>query len=278
MWKFAVVALAQLALLIPTVTATAQQAPDATTQAAPDEVSDDVSEQATEEIPDLDFSDIDLDAITRISPSGNAPRFPAPAASKSWNRTEDKTGAASVVQKQTWSNGIATNVGVDSPGAQPQWPAPGEVQAPSGSTAWANAAIPGFGLIDQTTLDARLDPDGDQRKFGARFQKSITLNPGVSLTLQNGFGVSQALAAQTITGVAPPPQVFDNEQLAKLNVLDFGTSLFAGTRQSSADDRRLNSFGAEQNLFGGVSVSGAVSENAAGGHDHSLSARFRRNW
>jgi hypothetical protein len=236
---------------------------------------------AAPDTPEIDWSRADIDAlglIRDLPQSSSAPRAPAPADSTTWSRIENGNGSANVVQKQSWSSGIATNVGVDSVGVQSGWPKPGAAQAPSSGTAWANAAIPGAGPIDQATLDARVDPDGDQRKFGARFEKSIPLNQQFSVTLQNGYGLSQPLATQTITGAPPPAHVFDSEQAAKLNVLNYGTSVFAGSKQSSIDERRLNSFGAEQNFLGGLSVSGAVSENANGGHDRSLTARFKRSW
>ena len=68
---------------------------------------------------------------------------------------------------------------------------PGAAQTPANGAAWAKAAIPGVGLIDQATIDAKVDPDGDQRKLGARFEKAIPLNQHFSVTLQNGYGVSQ---------------------------------------------------------------------------------------
>lgn len=268
MRKFALVAAAQMALAISCVSPSlAQEAPDA---AAED----------TTELLDLDFSRADLDAITRIPQPGNAVRINTPSDSTaSWNHSENKNGSANVALKRSWASGVVSQLGVDSVGSQPAaWPQPGTAPAPASGTAWANALIPGMGLLDQTTLDARLDPDGDQRKFGARFQKSFAVHPELSVTLQNAYGVSQSFAPQTITGVAPPAQVFDSEQLAKLNVLNFGTSVFAGTKQSSSDERKLHSFGAEQSLLGGVSVSGAVSENTTGGHDRSLTARFKRSW
>lgn len=237
--------------------------------------------QESPDTPEIDWSRIHIDAlglIRELPPSGSAPRVAAPADSTGWNRTENKNGSANIAQKQSWSNGIATNVGVEGAGSQPGWALPGSAQAPTSGTGWASAAISGIGLIDQATLDARVDPNSDQRKFGARFEKSVPLNQQFSVTLQNGYVVSQPLANQTIAGTAPPAHAFDSEQLAKLNMLNFGTSLFAGSKQSSLDDRRLNSFGAEQSLFGGISVSGAVSENAAGSHDRSLTARFKRSW
>jgi hypothetical protein len=239
---------------------------------------------AEPDAPEIDWSRINIDALGLMQDrpqTGSVPRMPTPADAATWNRSENKNGSANVAQKQSWSNGISTNVGVnsvDGAGAQQGWPKPGAAQAPSSGTAWANAAVPGVGLVDQTTLDARVDPDGDQRKFGARFEKSIPLNPQFSVTLQNGYGLSQPLANQTIAGAPPPAHVFDSEQSAKLNVLNYGTSLFAGSKQSSTDERRLNSFGAEQNFLGGLSVSGSVNENTNGGHDRSLTARFRKSW
>jgi hypothetical protein len=236
------------------------------------------AEDAEEATP-IDWSRVDFDALSLLRearPSANAPRLPAAHEAATWNRTENRNGSANVALKQSWAPGIATQVGVDSVGSQPGWSPPGALQPPSGGVGWASAAIPGIGPIDQATLDARLDPESDQRKFGARISKSIPLNEQVSVTVQNGYGVSQPLAP--VAGAAPPSQVIDSDQLAKLNFLPLGTSLFAGSKISSIDDRRLNSLGAEQNLLGGISLSGAVSENASGGHDRSLTARFKRSW
>jgi hypothetical protein len=72
--------------------------------------------------------------------------------------------------------------------------------------------------------------------------------------------------------------VFDTERLAKLNFLATGTILGAGSRKSSADDVWLNSLSAEQKLFGGLSITGTVSETVDGETDKSLTAGFRRKW
>ena len=244
------------------------------------------SPDAAEPAPEIDWSRVNLDELSlmlALPSQGGEWRVPGRDNAATWNRTENKNGSANVVQKQNWASGIATNVGVDSVGTPPNyvpqpWALPGSDQTPGSGAGWASAAIPGVGPIGQTTLDARLDPNSDQRRFGARFEKSMPLNEQLSVTLQNGYGVSQPLASQTIAGTPPPAQVFESEQLAKLNMLNFGTSLFAATKHNSVEDRRLNSFGAEQNLFGGLSLSGAVSDNATGGHDRSLTARFRRTW
>ncbi len=235
--------------------------------------------QEGEEPANIDWSRIQFDALSlmRELPS------PAPAPrtiqdDAAWNRTENKNGSANVALKRAWAPGVATNVGVDSVGGPQGWSPPGAPQPPSSGAGWASAAIPGTGLIDQTVLDARLDPDADQRTFGARISKSIPLSEGLSVTVQNGYGVSQPLVTGSAAGAAAPAQVIDSEQQARLNILPLGTSVFAGSKTSSIDDRRLNSVGAEQNLLGGISLSGTVSDNATGGHDRSLTARFKRTW
>jgi hypothetical protein len=233
----------------------------------------------TDDAPAIDWSRVDFDALSllrEMKPS--APHLSTPGDAATWNRTENKNGSANVALKQSWAPGVATHVGVDSVASQSGWSPPGAQQPPSSGAGWASAAIPGIGPIDQATLDARLDPETDQRKFGARVSKSIPLNEQLSVTVQNGYGVSQPLVTAPAAGVAAPAQVIDSDQLAKLNFLPFGTSVFAGSKISSIDDRRLNSVGAEQNLLGGISLSGAVSDNAAGGHDRSLTARFKRSW
>ena len=236
---------------------------------------------ASDEAADIDWSRIDFDALSlmrELPASRSAPGAAAQGDAATWNRTENKNGSANVALKRSWAPGVATNVGVDGVGAPQGWSPPGAPQPPSSGAGWASASIPGAGLIDQTILDARLDPDADQRKFGARVSKSVPLHEGLSVTVQNGFGFSQPLAAGQAAGAAPPAQVLDSEQQARLHFLPLGTSVFAGSKISSSDDRRLNSVGAEQNLLGGISLSGTVSDNAAGGHDRSLTARFKRSW
>jgi hypothetical protein len=47
---------------------------------------------------------------------------------------------------------------------------------------------------------------------------------------------------------------------------------------STTDDKWRRSLGAEQKLFGGISVKGSVSETDTGTPDKSISAGFKRNW
>jgi hypothetical protein len=86
-------------------------------------------------------------------------------------------------------------------------------------------------------------------------------------------------------GIAPIPGIIGHQarnytldQSAKLSIADTGTSLIAGQALSSSDDKWLRKIGAEQQLFGGVSVSGSIGETAQGAPNRSISAGFKRSW
>ena len=57
---------------------------------------------------------------------------------------------------------------------------------------------------------------------------------------------------------------YQTEQSAKLSITDTGTSFIAGQSLSSTDEKWLRKIGAEQKLFGGVSVTGHDQRDAAG--------------
>ena len=68
------------------------------------------------------------------------------------------------------------------------------------------------------------------------------------------------------------------DQSARLSIADTGTSLIAGQTLSSTDDKWLRKIGAEQKLFGDISVSGSIGETALGTSNKSLTAGFKRSW
>jgi hypothetical protein len=70
----------------------------------------------------------------------------------------------------------------------------------------------------------------------------------------------------------------ETEQSAKLSIVDTGTSFSAGQTLSSTDDKWLRRIGAEQKLFGGVSISGSISETPLGTASKSISAGFKQSW
>jgi hypothetical protein len=75
-----------------------------------------------------------------------------------------------------------------------------------------------------------------------------------------------------------PVRNYQTEQSAKLSIADTGTSFIAGQTLSSVDDKWLRKIGAEQKLFGDVSISGSLGETAQGTSNKSLAAGFKRSW
>jgi hypothetical protein len=149
----------------------------------------------------------------------------------------------------------------------------------SSGTAWAAVTAPGVATIwDKTSIEARVDPAQDQSKLGTSLSKSLSLSQQYSLTLQNGYNVIQQ-------GFVPVPGMaghatrnYETEQSAKLSITDTGTSFSAGQTLSSTDDKWLRKIGAEQKLFGGVSLSGSISETPLGTASKSISAGFKQSW
>jgi len=245
---------------------------------APDPAQDTEVAAADEPEKEIDWSTIDLDSVAlKLAPGKRtAPGFTPDNHQGNravWSRTENRNGSSNMTVKRALSTGLTTKVGMDLVVASPSSsPLPGaEVQTSTGSL-WATTIIPTFGPLgwDKATIDARLNPGDDQGRLAANFSKSIPFNDAFSMTLQNGYHVSHTFAGSSASAAA--------EQLAKFNLLPTGTSLFAGTRLTSTDDRWLNSIGAEQKLFGGISITGTVRETTTGDADRSLTAAFKRAW
>ena len=124
-------------------------------------------------------------------------------------------------------------------------------------------------------VEARLDPSQEQSRLGTSLSKSLPLNQRYSLTLQNGYNVTQQ-GVVPVPGlvVERPQRNYATDQSATLSMTETGTSLIAGQSLSSAEDRWLRKFGVEQKVFGGVSIAGTVAETPLGGSNKSLTAGF----
>jgi hypothetical protein len=153
-------------------------------------------------------------------------------------------------------------------------------QSTSGGSAWAAMTAPGVGSIwDQTAIEARVDPLSDQSKLGTSFSKSVPLAGNqYSLTLQNGYNVIQQGSVPIIGFNGRHARSFETDQQARLSIADSGTSFLAGQTMATTDDRWLRKVGAEQKLFGGVSISGTISETLQGPANKSLTAGFKHSW
>jgi hypothetical protein len=238
---------------------------------------------------ELDWSQLNVDASTLVpSPASKArvkPQSGSPA-EMSWSSSDKGNGAAAVTVKQSVSGFLDTRVGADMNVARsPQTITESQLLANGGSlpqssgTAWAAITAPGVGSIwDKTSVEARLDPSQEQSKLGTSLSKSLPLNGQYSLSLQNGYNLVEQGIIPVPGIVSRPVRNYETDQSAKLSIADTGTSFMAGQTLSSTDDKWLRKIGAEQKLFGGVSISGSIGETPLGTTNKSLSAGFKQSW
>jgi hypothetical protein len=241
---------------------------------------------------ELDWSQLNVDASTLTWAPASKARSPQAAASgdMSWSSRDKANGSAAVSVKQPLSPFWDTRIGADMTVTREPATLTGsellsEKLANGGSapqsqgSAWAAISAPGVGSVwDKTAVEARVDPAQETSKLGTFISKSLPLGEQYSLTLQNGYNVIQQ-------GIIPVPGIpgrplrnHETEQSAKLSIADTGTSFSAGQTLSSADDKWLRKVGAEQKLFGGVSISGSIGETPQGTANKSISAGFKHSW
>ena len=197
-----------------------------------------------------------------------------------WDPSRLSGSSANITAKKSLPSAWQSKVGVDAnkanqPGSvgapiNPDSLLPGATPRSASDAAWANVTAPGIDTPvgwDKTTFDARFDPAHDERKLGTTLSKSVPLNERFSVTLQNGYSMTQTPSAAQAASATPHghdswSQNYSTDNAAKLNVLSTGTSLSVGTTMSTTDEKWRRSLGAEQNLFGGISVKGSVTESA----------------
>jgi hypothetical protein len=207
----------------------------------------------------------------------------------SWSRNDKPDGSSAVTIKQPITPFWDTRVGADL-NVTPQAPmTSSEVLAQkiahnnqlsqSSGSAWAAMTAPGLGSIwDKTAIEARTDPAQDQSKLATSLSKSLPFGGDrYSLTLQNGYNVTQQTLVP-VFGLGASSRIYEVDQSARLGILETGTSFIAGQTHSTADDKWLRRVGAEQKLFGGVTVTGSVSETPEGFANRSLTAGFKTRW
>ena len=99
-----------------------------------------------------------------------------------------------------------------------------------------------------------------------------------SLSLENGYNLVEQGVVPAPGIIGRPAQNYQTDQAAKLSLNQTGTSLSAGQSLSSTDDKWLRKVGAEQKLFGGVSISGSIGETPLGTTNKSITAGFKQSW
>lgn len=212
---------------------------------------------------------------------GNAP---------AWSRNDKPNGTAAVSLKQPVSPFWDMKAGVDLDVATPASPLRTPETLPekiasdsrvetSQAAAWMTAKAPGVPyLSDHVALEARMNPERDAR-LGTAFSKSLPLwGEEFSLTLRHGYYVIQHDAIPGLPGGASHGRSFEMVRSAQFSIADTGTSFLAGQSLAPAGDRWLNSVGAQQKLFGGLSITGSVNETPQGFSNKSLTAGFKKSW
>jgi hypothetical protein len=279
--------------------ARAQQAPWAGIVAPEPDKPDNTSSPAKPDLPEkLDLPEPDwsqLNTSGSLSETQTAQkRASAPSnvdPGLSWSGQNKPNGSAALSVKQPLSPFWDARIGADMTVVnQPstlttsdllrQKFAPDGPPSQSTGTAWAAVTAPGVGQIwDKTAIEARLDPAQDQSKLGTSLSKSLPFwGDQYSLTLQNNYNVIQQSLAPVVGISGHPARNYQTDQSAKLSIADTGTSFIAGQSLSSTDEKWLRKIGAEQKLFGEVSISGSISETPQGAASRSLTAGFKHSW
>lgn len=204
-----------------------------------------------------------------------------------WSRNDRPNGTAAVSVKRPVSPFWDMKAGVDldvatqysplhTPQTLPEKLASDRRLERSQAAAWMTAKAPGVPyLSDHVAIEARMNPSQDAR-LGTAFSKSLPLfGDHLSLTLRHGYYLTQHDA---IPGLPGGSSSFEMERSARLSITDTGTSLVAGQSLAPSGDRWLSSVGAQQKLFGDVSITGSVSETPEGFSNTSVTAGFKKSW
>jgi hypothetical protein len=206
--------------------------------------------------------------------SGAAPR------ASIGSRSEKADGSVSISAGEQLPTEWDTKIGVDvaSPSALPQ-----TLSGPAQDrgAGWASVAMPAAPIgLDKASIDARIDPSADQGNLSTFLARSLAVGAGASLTLQNGYSVTQTLANPTgaPNAALAPARIFSGTGALRLE-LPTATAFSAGASLTSSDDRVLPRLSAEQKLFGTpFSITGAISERPGGDTDKSITAGFKQSW
>lgn len=255
---------------------------------APDLVAQDSTTQEVDVPSDIDWSQLDTDSSTLVrKPLKPGRKIALPSDPEaSWKRDDKGNGASAVTVKQAVVPFWDTRVGADMNVVTQLPTTTSEVfrqkidnqTSQSSGSAWAAMTAPGFAnLWDKTNIEARTDPGQDQSKFGTSIEKSVPFGDQYALSLQNGYRVVQ----QTIVPVAGLGHVarsYEVDQSARLSINASGTSFIAGQTMSTTDDKWLRKVGAEQKLFGGISVTGSVAQTPEGIANRSIGAGYKLSW
>jgi hypothetical protein len=206
------------------------------------------------------------------------------------SRTENLDGSRSIVVKQLlqteWSNSLGADVGPSNSAGAFGQPLPTTRDSTPSGAAWASLGVPNIGSVD-----ARVDPSGEQGKIGTTLKQSIPFGGRFAVTLQDTYSVTETLGQPSAGPSDIPlmrspsapvggatPQVFGNERSVKFNILPTGTTLGAGVVTTSNDPVTHNTVSAEQKLYGPLQVTTAVTDFGQATSNKSITAGSKLHW
>jgi hypothetical protein len=245
------------------------------------------SETAEVDANTLDWSQLDLDPATLTYGAKAPARSAGTDGGMKWSSNNQPAGSAVSVKQQVapfWDARVGADMTV---AREPttmsellaEKTANGGSLPQSGGSAWAAVTAPGAGSVwDKTAVEARVDPSSEQSKLGTSLSKQVPISGASSLTLQNGYSMTQQGMVPVPGLVSRQQRSYETDQSAKISIGDTGTSVIAGQTLSSTDDKWLRKFGAEQKVLDGVTISGTVSETPAGTTSKSISAGYKKSW
>jgi hypothetical protein len=229
-----------------------------------------------------------FDPAALATPPKQSLRLPGSGASYDVSRTQNMDGSSSIVVKQPlpteWNNSVGASIGPSSSGSAFPQPLPTTRDSTPSGAAWASLGVPNIGSVD-----ARVDPSGEQGKIGTTLKQSIPFGGRFAVTLQDTYSVTETLGQPAGPSDIPlmrspsapasvTPQVFGNETSVKFNILPTGTSLGAGVVTASNDPVTHNTISAEQKLYGPVQVTTAVTDFGQASSNKSITAGFKLHW
>lgn len=206
------------------------------------------------------------------------------------SRDDRPDGSSTFTVKKPLPIDIETKVGADlAPTApstfQPGQPLPGSLNSYDSGAAWASIGVPNL-----ASIDARVDPDGDQGKVGTTLQHGIPVGSRFKVTVQDTISVTDTLGSRSTTSTgepllaalppasSTPTQVWGNERKVKFDVLPTGTSLSAGVTTSNIDPVSHNTLSADQKIYGPLHVTTSVSDLGEPTSSKTISAGFKLHW
>jgi len=129
---------------------------------------------------------------------------------------------------------------------------------------------------DVATVELRIAPSEEQRKFGANVQRSVPLGSSLSMTVENELSMTENNPAVATPGT--PAQVWDNARKLKFNIAPTGTTFAAASSNSSTETITHHTLSAEQKVYRNLNVTSSVTDPGQPTSSKKVTAGFKFDW